>query len=90
MLRGCQKRVIHLKDTKSHLFDEAYFIVREQNDTQEQIREKDMICEARRIIAQHLPPSERKRKARQRAFWLVGLSFLLGVLFSSLFVLLFL
>jgi hypothetical protein len=82
MLRGCQKRVIHLKDTKSHLFDEAYFIVCEQNEEHPPLKERELICEARRIISEHLPQSELERKAKRKVLLLVGLSFLLGVMLS--------
>ena len=30
MVRGCQKKIIHLRDTGSDLFEEAYFILKER------------------------------------------------------------
>ena len=52
MVRGYQKRVIHLKNIGSSLFDEAYFIVngKEQRDESP----SDMIKEANRIIKENL------------------------------------
>lgn len=52
-MRGCQKKVIFLKDTGSHLFDEAYFIV-SQACEDACIGEGDMVFEANRIIEESL------------------------------------
>ena len=49
MVRGCQKKIIYLKNSGSSLFEEAYFVIK--NDSQyEEISECDMIEEANRII----------------------------------------
>ena len=49
MVRGCQKKIIYLKNSGSTLFEEAYFVIK--NDSQyEEISECDMIEEANRII----------------------------------------
>ena len=49
MVRGCQKRIIYLKNSGSTLFEEAYFIIK--NDLRnEEISECDMIEEANKII----------------------------------------
>ena len=89
MLRGCQRRVIHLKDPKSQLFDEVYFIVREQNDNEPSPSPSDMMKEARRILKENLPEKEISRRAKRRVWGLVGVSFGLGVCASVLFLLLF-
>ena len=89
MLRGCQRRVIHLKDPKSQLFDEVYFIVREQNENQTPASFSEMMKEAHRIIKDNLPEEERIKRARRRVWSLVGVSFGLGVSVSVLFLLLF-
>ena len=48
-MRGCQRKVIHIKKTGSYLFDEAYFVLsREGEDLH--IGEDDMVTEANRII----------------------------------------
>ncbi len=46
-MRGYQKRIIHLKHTGSHLFDEAYFVISPSAQTR---GDPDMISEANRII----------------------------------------
>ena len=49
MVRGCQKKIIYLKNSGSNLFEEAYFVIK--NDSQyEEMSECDMIEEANRII----------------------------------------
>ncbi len=88
MLRGCQRRVIHLKDPKSQLFDEVYFVIREQQEDPTPVAEKDMLREARRIIAENLPQSELEKKARRKVLALFGASFSLGVAVSVLVLLL--
>ncbi|MBE6587587.1 MAG: hypothetical protein E7647_04130 [Ruminococcaceae bacterium] len=47
MIKGCQKRIIHLKNTGSPYFEEAYFILKDGTDTLP--RENDMVKEALRI-----------------------------------------
>ena len=83
MLRGCQRRVIHIKNTQSHLFDEAYFIICEQSESKEE-KEKDMLKEARHIIARLLPEEEREKRAKRKVLLLFLASFSLGVLCASL------
>ena len=51
-MRGCQKKVIFLKNTGSSLFDEAYFIISREGE-KENIGENNMIVEANRIIESH-------------------------------------
>lgn len=84
MLRGCQKRVIHLRDTKSQLFDEAYFIIREQSDAQTSPTPHEMVKEAQRIIRQSLPEAELLRRQKMKLRVGLCLSFFFGVLFSWL------
>ena len=83
-MRGCQKRVIFLKNTGSHLFDEAYFIVsRACEDAQ--IVEGDMVCEANRIIDESLGiyGSGLKRGGVGRMLSFL-FPFLLGILISTI------
>ena len=49
MVRGYQKRIIYLKNTKSRYFDEAYFVVKEDNITQG-APHSELVEEANRII----------------------------------------
>ena len=48
-MKGYQRKVIHIKNTGSYLFDEAYFVLsRDGEDLQ--LDEDDMVAEANRII----------------------------------------
>ena len=49
MVRGCQKKIIYLKNTGSKVFDEAYFIVKD-NTKCDVMDECDMVEEANRIL----------------------------------------
>lgn len=49
MLKGCQKKIIVMKNTGSPIFEEAYFILSE-NAQRAHTSERDMISEANRII----------------------------------------
>lgn len=89
MLRGCQRRVIHLRDTKSPLFDEAYFIICEKLEVEHQPSEKDIIKEAKRILGQNLPEQERARLLRRKITVLLFVSFALGMVASFCLVSLF-
>ena len=48
MVRGCQKKIVYLKNTGSEVFDEAFFVVKE--NTSEIIEECDMVKEATKIL----------------------------------------
>ncbi len=79
-MRGCQKRVIYLKNTGSEVFDEAYFVLK--SDTDIALRaEGDIIREANRIIDENI--GKRKRIDFKRII-LPAVSFLLGALLSAL------
>ena len=52
-MRGYQKKVIFLKDTGSHLFDEAYFVVSRRGE-EANVEQSDMVFEANRIIKESL------------------------------------
>ena len=49
MLRGCQKKVVVLKDTGSDMFEEAYFIVKPEIEKKSDF---DIISEATKIISE--------------------------------------
>lgn len=89
MLRGCQRRVIHLRDTKSPLFDEAYFIIREKLEEKHSPSEKDIIKEAKRILGQNLPEQELERLLRRKITVLLFVSFGLGMVVAFCLVSLF-
>ena len=72
MLKGCQKRVIWVRNPESKWFDEAYFILSDEPTTSGIVckKENDMIREANKIIAASpfasyygLPPETSKKSA---------------------------
>lgn len=69
MLKGCERRIIYIRDTGSPLFKEAYFILR---DSAPAVRKSDMVAEATRIIRERSisVPYEKKSKKtfRRRTF----------------------
>ena len=83
-MRGYQKKVIFLKDTGSHLFDEAYFVVSRKGE-EAQICKSDMIFEANRIIKESLGDREKRIKGERKFFSLrVILPFFAGAIISFL------
>ena len=88
-MRGYQKKVIFLKNTGSHLFDEAYFVVSREGEAAH-IEQSDMIFEANRIIKESLEDEElRVRGENKGLFSGVIIPFFLGA-FITLTVLTFL
>ena len=93
MVRGCQRKVIFLKNTESKIFSEAYFIV---GDKAPEVCEADMIREANRIIEENLARGarERGRKGGRSRLFISALrgipAFILGAGIATVFCLVFL
>ena len=51
MLKGCQKKIIMVKDANSRYFESAYFVIK--SDLTPSARENDMLAEAHRLIADY-------------------------------------
>ncbi len=51
MLKGCQKKIIMVKDTNSRYFESAYFVIK--SDLQPSAKNTDMLSEAHRLIADY-------------------------------------
>lgn len=83
-MRGYQKKVIFLKNTGSHLFDEAYFVVSREGEAAH-VEQSDMIYEANRIIKESLDGKESRIKwsIKDRIFSSV-IPFLLGATITLL------
>ena len=64
MVRGCQKKIIYLKNTDSGVFDEAYFLVSDSALGKE-MDERDMIAEANRILDECIFNEEIKSTKRK-------------------------
>ena len=72
MVKGCQRRIIQIKDTGSDMFTEAYFVL---SDAACHREETDIVKEATRLIEEGT--EESPRPFGKRFSMLVG--FLLGV-----------
>ena len=79
-MKGYQKKVIYLKNTGSHIFDEAYFVVSHEGENA--VTKSDMVVEANRIIEESLNEGyTEKRKHVKGVSFLIP--FFLGVLIAS-------
>ena len=78
-LKGYQKRVIYLKNTGSHIFDEAYFVVSREGEGA--LTKSDMVLEANRIIEESLNEGAVEKRRRSGALSFL-LPFFLGALMS--------
>ena len=79
-MRGCQKRVIYLKNTGSEYFDEAYFVLKNSTNSKNR-SDTDVIREANRIIEENIG----KRKHFNYKKWLpLVLAFIVGGALSAL------
>ncbi|MBP5209361.1 MAG: hypothetical protein J6125_00725 [Clostridia bacterium] len=82
MLHGCKKTVIHLSETDSEMFDEAYFILRGGAKTPPPA-ERDMVKEANRLLERAKTEGDRARERARRRRLYGLLCFLSGALSSA-------
>ena len=70
VMKGCQKKVIFIKNTESRIFDEAYFIISRESE-KSYLSEENLVSEANRIIERSLSECESKaEKDVLRRFWI--------------------
>ena len=83
MVKGCQKKVICIKDTGSEMFEEAFFIMKPSKDGVR--KENDMIREARRILenSRVQPGRIQYREKNNKNSKMMIFSFLFGVLSAA-------
>ena len=83
-MRGCEKRVIYLKNTGSDLFDEAYFVVSRVGEIS-CLESCDMVCEANRIIDESIEDKSRQsREEKSKKISGFLLPFFLGAFLMTL------
>lgn len=80
MIKGCRKNMIHIKNVGSPYFEEAYFIVRA--DKESDTPEDDILREAQRIAG---ITDEAYRRGKLRKSHLKKSFFLYGASLCSLF-----
>jgi len=78
MIKGTHRHMVILKNTESPLFEEAYFILRDQENPTD--CRGDMVAEANRIITANTLPPKRKPRHEKLKYLLF---FLLGTLAGS-------
>ena len=77
VIKGCQKKIIHITDTGSPFFEEAYFVLKRGKDTSDGVKDDDMVKEAMRIAgetAKGASPAARRRRRRRGSMLLLGAS----------------
>lgn len=90
MIRGAQKKIVVIKDTKSGIFDEAYFILKNGAEPTGALTFDDMVSECSRIIEGCLlaeKPPEKKKPSRLLPFLCGTLTGFLIALVSALIIL---
>ncbi len=74
LLKGCQKKIIRLESRDSRLFDEAFFVLRDDVPTP---ATGDMVAEANRILEENMLTPKRRRHAAFLS-WVVRAAFFLA------------
>ena len=57
LVKGCRGKIIRLKSTGNRLFDEAFFVLR---DDAAEVGEQDILGEANRILEENMLPEKRR------------------------------
>ena len=89
MIKGTQKKIIVVKNPKSRIFDEAYFVVRSDGGKSAllNVTHDDMVLEANKIIARSLTPeslplqSKRTAGRKTRFLWYLAGAISSGAVF---------
>ena len=80
MLKGCQKKIIFLKDTGSDVFEEAYFVI---NPEYEGMNKEDIVSEATKIVSGFYNEKNDKSKKRYGHYpLLLTIGMLIGVVIT--------
>lgn len=85
MVRGCQKKIIYLKNTQSDLFDEAYFVIKNNIDDV-RVNECDMVEEANRILEESFFVETQKSRFKTVVLFFKKniIPFLVGIIISGI------
>ena len=79
MIKGCEKKIIFLENTKSKYFEQAYLVIKDDIYTCD---EGEILGEAERIIfgAEGCKKAKKKQKRNMLDIWRGVLSFCFGLL----------
>ena len=85
MLKGCQKKIIFLKNTGSDIFEEAYFVIKHEYDG---MNTDDIVCEATKIANKMSHEGDKRDRMRFNYYalflsvgMLIGVSIAIGCFF---------
>lgn len=81
MIKGCQKRMIFIKNTGCDLFDEAYFVLKSDIPASEE-NQDNIIRTATAIINEHEYPLNKRKRAKSKRSKAL-LFFILGALLGA-------
>ncbi len=81
MIKGCRRKVVMVKSPNSEIFEEAYFILKEENEDGHS--EYDIVKEADRLLSECREKGREKEK-KKISFGEV-VCFLTGVVITSVF-----
>ena len=89
MIKGCNRRGVGMKNTGSDMFDEAYFLIKE-NAVHKSGRRSGMVEAAQMIVEGIEGKDERKRKKEKRRSAVINTLFFffgicIGIFFAALF-----
>ena len=81
MVRGCQKKIIYLKNTQSEIFEEAYFVIKD-TALYENTDECDMVEAANKILDENFIFEEKEKLAKRVLIFLKSktLPFAIGMI----------
>lgn len=72
MVKGRQRRVLHLKNPESGLFEEAFFFLKSSSTEESSCGARDMVAEANRILLGCRAGEAARRPRRRLAAFLLG------------------
>ena len=84
MVKGCERRIVHLKNTDSKLFEEAFFLLKEEK-IEKPPSQGTMVREANRIVEENITGGGILEEPMPLSFSMrqVLFAFLLGMLLGS-------
>ena len=90
MVKGCQRRVLHVKNPEGGLFEEAFFLLKDAGtDGRIGASRADMVREANRILSGGEEPEGRANRRRAAPLFLLGALFGAAVSSGAIFLIFF-
>ena len=82
MVKGCEKRIVRLKDPDSRVFEEVLFILRDEAGHHGPAHERDIVAEANRILRENTAGRESVGRSPRTSllFFLIGAAVMAAVM----------